>query len=253
GNAAGAVIESDVYGLGATLYEAITGRTPFQAAESLVALLEQLETQEPVPPRRINPRVDRDLETICLKCLEKEPQRRYSSALKLAEDLGRYRRHEPIEARPVSPLERLKKWTRRNPVAAALVAVTALLLLAILAIVQAYRIADELRRERDSSELGYKVGLESTDKIVQLAERLLSDRPEHLKELLAIVSSQYGHFLARRRSDPRFAHDAATVLTRMARIMSLVGTQADALKTHEQALQIRASLVHATPDDLSLS
>ena len=135
-----AVIESDVYSLGATLFEAITGRTPFQA-ESLVGLLEQLETQEPVSPRRINPRVDRDLETMCLKCLEKEPERRYRSALKLAEDLQRYRRHEPIEARPVSRLERLRKWTGRNPVAAALVTVTSLLLLALFAIVQAIRIA----------------------------------------------------------------------------------------------------------------
>jgi tetratricopeptide (TPR) repeat protein len=252
-NPARAVIESDVYSLGATLYEAITGRTPFQAAESLVALLEQLETQEPVPPRRINPRVDRDLETICLKCLEKEPQRRYSSALGLAEDLGRYRRHEPIEARPVSPLERLKKWTRRNPVAAALVTVTALLLLAVFAIVQAYRIADELRRERNSSELGYKVARDSWDEIVQFAERRLGDRPADLQALLAIVSSKYRDFLARRQSDPRFARETATVLTRMARITSQFGTQADALKTHEQALQIRTSLVHDAPDDLSLS
>ena len=73
-----------------------------------------------------------------------------------------------------------------------------------------------------------------------------------MKELLAIVSTEYGDFLARRRSDPRFARDTAMVLTRVARILSLFGTQADALKTHEQALQIRKSLVHDGPDDLTL-
>jgi serine/threonine protein kinase len=234
-----AVIESDVYSLGATLYEAITGRTPFQA-ESPVSLLQQLETQEPVPPRRINPRVDRDLETICLKCLEKEPQQRYSSALKLAEDLQRYRRHEPIAARPVSRLERLKKWTRRNPVAAALVTVTTLLLLAVF-------VAAGYRRERNSAEQGFKVALDALGQITQFAERRLSDRPEDLKELLRIVSTENADFLARRGSDSRFAPVTATVLTRVARIMSLFGNQADALRTHEHALQIRQSLVRNQP------
>jgi serine/threonine protein kinase len=246
-----AVIESDVYSLGATLYEAITGRPPFRA-ESLVALLEQLDAQEPTPPRRINPRVDRDLDTICLKCLEKEPQRRYSSALKLAEDLQRYLRHEPIEARPVSPLERLRKWTRRNPVVAALVTVTTLLLLALFAILQAHRINEALTRERNSSELGYRLALDAAGQIAQFAERRLSDRPDDLKELLAIVRTEYGDFLARRRGDPRFARERATVLTQLARIMFLFGNQSDALEQHEQALEIRQSLVQIAPANLML-
>jgi serine/threonine protein kinase/xanthine/CO dehydrogenase XdhC/CoxF family maturation factor len=246
-----AVIESDVYSLGATLYEAITGRTPFQA-ESFVDLLQQVETEEPVAPRRINPSVDRDLETICLKCLEKEPQRRYSSALKLAEDLQRYRRNEPIQARPVRHLERLQKWTRRNPVAAALVSVTTLLLLAVCAIVLVARIARERTIERNSSELGYQMALDTMGKIAQFAERKLNDRPADLRELLAIVSSEYDDFLARRRSQPRFARQTATVLTQVARILSLFGTQADALTRHEQAREIRQSLVDLAPEDSTL-
>jgi len=115
----------DIYALGAILYELLTGRPPFQGSEPLETVMLVL-SDDPVAPRRLVPRVPRDLETICLKCLEKSPRRRYSSAAELAADLYRFLSGAPIVARPVSVIERAGKWARRRPALAALCAVVVL-------------------------------------------------------------------------------------------------------------------------------
>jgi serine/threonine protein kinase len=121
---------ADVYSLGAVLYELLTGRPPFMAATLLETLMQVLEN-EPVSPRALNPTVDKDIETICLKCLSKQPSRRYQRTAELVDDLKRYLAHEPIYARPTSSIERLGKWVRRHPSLATLASVVLLALVAV--------------------------------------------------------------------------------------------------------------------------
>jgi serine/threonine protein kinase/Tfp pilus assembly protein PilF len=128
GNNSALTATTDVYALGAVLYQLLTGHPPFAGGTTYETIKLLLDT-EPRQPPLWNPKVDRDLSTICLKCLEKDPRRRYSSALALAEDLERWLKHEPIQARHAGIFTRGKKWVRRNPssalLAASLVALTA--------------------------------------------------------------------------------------------------------------------------------
>jgi tetratricopeptide (TPR) repeat protein len=148
---------ADVYALGAILYEALTGRPPFKAATPMETML-QVMNDEPVPPRRFQPTVLVELETICLKCLAKEPARRYASALALAADLKRFQNGEPIQARPSTRWEQTIKWAGRKPATAALIGVSALALLMLFGIVLGFtlKLQAALKATQEQRDLAEK-------------------------------------------------------------------------------------------------
>jgi CHASE3 domain sensor protein/tRNA A-37 threonylcarbamoyl transferase component Bud32 len=148
---------TDVYALGAILYETMTGRPPFQAVTAVDTML-QVMSLDPIPPSALNAGVPRDLETICLKCLEKSPGRRYPTAQALREDMARFRRGEPVRARPARAIDRWVKWVRRKPALAALSAIIVLSALALaitagLGLWAVTDLADDLAGESHSHEV----------------------------------------------------------------------------------------------------
>jgi tetratricopeptide (TPR) repeat protein len=212
---------ADVYALGAILYETLTGRPPFRA-ETATETERQVIAEEPVPPSRLNAKVPRDLETICLKCLHKDPKRRYVSAAALADDLRRFGEGRPIQARRIGPLERAWRWCRRNPAGAAL-AVMALVLVG-LSIGGALwmqrqrlerRIEAQLRRERArlaiEGALGRQEGLRQRglweDAKVELARaetRLDDAESDEFQRRLARAQSELDRAMTAEAEDPGF-------------------------------------------------
>ncbi len=173
---------ADVYALGATLYALITGRAPFQAA-NLVDTLRQVLEQDPVPPRQLNPDVPLDIETICLKCLEKDRHRRYASARELAEELARFLNGEAIHARPVGPLELGWRWARRHPARAGLLVASVVALISSVVVVVG---------------LGYQRQLETANS--QLAEAKDSlDELLYLRRVALAFSAWKEHDIVRAR------------------------------------------------------
>jgi WD40 repeat protein len=160
----------DVYALGAILYELLTGRPPFRAATSLDTMLQVL-SEEPVPPRRLQSKVPADLETICLKCLEKDRRKRYASALDLADELRRFLAHEPILARPVSVWGRTAKWVKRRPAVAASLALVVLVTAAAFTLVTwKWLDAEDARREAAANAGAEKQAKTALEKALGEAE-----------------------------------------------------------------------------------
>ena len=181
---------SDVYSLGAILYALLTGRPPFQAATAMETMIQVLD-QDPVPISQLNSTIPRDLETICLKCLQKEPAKRYASAEALAEDLQRYLDDEPIVARPPTRAEQLRRWVRKNRATAigtGLVAATLIVatLISISYAFEASRQRDVASAQRDAAELAK----EEADNQREIAEAKTEEVAKKADEMRVMVDFQ---------------------------------------------------------------
>ncbi len=255
---------ADVWALGAILYECLTGRPPFRAAHALETL-QLIRAADPVPPRRLQPSIPRDLEIICLKCLEKDPARRYPTAAELAEDLRRFRAGEPILARPASPAVRAIKWCRRNRAATGLLAGAAAALVAGIAgvlwhNVRLQRALDdvtakeaEVRRERDRADGNYREARSAIDRILHhytgrdLAEvpRVRELRRRQAEDALAFfekVAEQAGE-------TPEVRYDVARAHYDAGRLRFDLGQRSEAESNFRQALERLTALVEQFPDD----
>ncbi len=180
---------ADVYALGAILYELLTGRPPFKGPTALDTIL-QVMADDPVPVRRLQPKTPRDLETICHKCLEKDPSRRYASALALAEDLNRFQVGEPVAARPAGLARRGIKWCRRRPAAAALLGVALLAAVGAavgvpLGFAQLRAVAQGAKREANA----LRTSAAAASSLQQAQEALARQDPEGARALLAQVEN----------------------------------------------------------------
>jgi tetratricopeptide (TPR) repeat protein len=253
-----ATVASDVYGLGAILYALLTGGPPFRG-EDLLDTLEQVCHREPEPPRKNNPRVDRDLELICLKCLEKDPRRRYPSSETLAEELERYLDGRPLACtRPVGGAERLWRWYRRNAVLASLgaAAAVALVAVAVVSVVASIRLKaanDQERESRDKAVESRKFAVDTVNKYVQ---RVLTDtefRARGLerfrKVLLTDAKELYEQLTRMEGGDPAVEAQRGQAYWALARITEELGSRQDALPLFQRGRAIFEQLHRDHPED----
>jgi tetratricopeptide (TPR) repeat protein len=241
---------TDIYALGAILYEMLTGRPPFRGTTT-VETFELTRSAEPVSPRRLQPGVPRDLETICLKCLEKPPDKRYASARALADDLARFLVNRPIAARRAGLAYRLGKWARRRPAVAALVAVVLVAALGTAGLGIWYNagLRSAAQRADERSRLARGV---VDDMYTKVAEEWLIDEPfkDPLRqEFLEKAMHLYKEFVREEGNDPRVVRESALAHFRLGQIHRILNRHAAAQEEYRQAIVLQKSLYDRFRDD----
>jgi tetratricopeptide (TPR) repeat protein len=240
---------ADVYALGVILYEMLTGRPPFRGVNTLETL-QLIRFSEPVPPSRLQPGVPRDLETICLKCMEKAPAKRYGSAAELGEDLLRFQTHQPVRARRAGLVERVGKWGRRHPALAALIGVIVLAVIALgaLGAWSNTRLRFLAQRADHRSRIARSV---VDDLYTQFAEEWLAEEPYKdpiRQEFLEKALRLYQEFAAEGGDDPDVRGETARAHFRLGQIHRILNQHAKAESAYHQAIALQEELRAQFPD-----
>jgi serine/threonine protein kinase len=248
---------TDTYALGAILYELLTGRPPF-CGETALSTMEQVRTKDPVPPSHLHSRVPRDLETICLKCLRKEPRRRYASALELAADLERFLAGESIWARPTPAWERGIKWAKRRPALAALLSVSGVAALTVLIVVLSVNARlqqqrNEAEAARTEAQASFRQARDAVDQMLtRMAEQHLPAVPQ-MEQVRRLVLEDalrfYQGFLQQRGSDPEVRRETARASRRVADIHEMLGQPGTAEEKYVAAIALQKKLVDDFPEE----
>jgi serine/threonine-protein kinase len=255
---------ADIYALGSILYQLLTGRPPFKAATTWDTIV-QLLSAEPVPPSQLQPKLPRDMETICLKCLHKTPAKRYGSAAELAEDLRRFRAGEPIQARPIGRLERTWRWCKRNPAVAGLLVVMAVLLVvSVVGFVRAEANRREAEHNFEQAELNrrqaeenfqkaeqyFDLALQTGEFAMHIGNENLNDVPgvqEIRQQFAQRAVKRYEEFIIRRPNDPEIRLAFAKAKAALGVILGSIGSFDAAVKELEQAIALHEKNVQSHP------
>jgi serine/threonine protein kinase len=251
---------ADIYALGVILYELLTGRPPFQAESTLATLMLARET-EPVPPSRLRLRLPRDLETICLKCLQKKPVHRYASAGALAEDLDRFLSQEPIRARPVSSTERLARWCRRKPLAAGLLVALILALIGgMIGISWQWRRAeanaalarderDTASHEKERAEVNFVKARTAVEHLTRLAQQIGTQPGRHgmARAVLEEALAYYQGFLEEKSADPQIRLETARACVAVGTICHDLGQWERSEEAYHQGIRLLERLLKEFP------
>jgi serine/threonine protein kinase len=254
----------DVYSLGLTLYELLTLRTPFAGTDDHARLVRRVAQEAQPAPRRIDPRIPRDLETVVQKATARDPAHRYATAAEFAEDLGRFLADQPVRARRVSAPERLWRWCRRNPALASAAGLAAVALLATLAVSVSFAVYQrqaaerlnaalvEARQQQSRAEASFRQARDAVDQYllrVSDSKELKAHGLERLRrQLLETAQGFYQRFLRERGGEPGLRYDLALAYRQLASVSRLLEQHGEAEKAYAGAVALLEDLVREYPE-----